>query len=166
MYNFLSHTHITFLFSPLLFLSPLFLTNEKREQQGCPKSCTKIVVQISLLLCIRVLKNSKKNLTWTSQSGQDSREVFGYWFDLNHLYPTPCVKPNSFFLSSFNHSGTMKDAEAAYVFINFAPLNRRLDWCYSIDQQTIKFNFRLKSFKKITGTHIAQLKCLSRQNCN
>lgn len=31
------------------FLSLLFLTNKKREQQGCPKIYTKIVVQISLL---------------------------------------------------------------------------------------------------------------------
>jgi ABC-type Na+ efflux pump permease subunit len=49
LYNFLTHTHIIFLFSLFFFLSPLFLTNEKREQQGCPESCTKIVVQISLL---------------------------------------------------------------------------------------------------------------------
>jgi hypothetical protein len=49
LYNFLSHTYIIFLFSLFLFLSPLFMTNEKREQQGCTKSCTKIVVQISLL---------------------------------------------------------------------------------------------------------------------
>jgi len=47
-YNFLSHTYIMFLFSLFLFLSLLFLTNEKREQQGCLKGCTKIVVQISL----------------------------------------------------------------------------------------------------------------------
>ena len=50
LYNFISHTHIIFLFSLFLFFSPLFLINEKREQQGCPKSCIKIVVQISLLL--------------------------------------------------------------------------------------------------------------------
>jgi len=49
LYNFFSHTHIIFLFSLFLFLSPLFLTNKKREQQSCPRNCTKIVVQISLL---------------------------------------------------------------------------------------------------------------------
>jgi len=33
LYNFLSHTHIIFLFSLFSFLSLLFLTNEKREQK-------------------------------------------------------------------------------------------------------------------------------------
>ena len=37
LYNFLFHTHIMFLFSLFIFLSLLFLTNEKREQQSCLK---------------------------------------------------------------------------------------------------------------------------------
>jgi len=45
LYNFLSHTHIIFLFSLFLFLSLLFLTNKKREQQCYPK-----IVQLSLLI--------------------------------------------------------------------------------------------------------------------
>jgi hypothetical protein len=43
----LSYSHYVFILS--LPFSLLFLTNEKREQQGCLKGCTKIVVQISLL---------------------------------------------------------------------------------------------------------------------
>jgi len=39
--NFLSHTHIIILFSLFLFLSPLFLTNEKREKEIVTKSCIK-----------------------------------------------------------------------------------------------------------------------------
>jgi len=39
--NFLSHTYIILLFSLFLFLSPLFLTNEKREKRSCHKSCIK-----------------------------------------------------------------------------------------------------------------------------
>jgi len=50
LYNFLFHTHIMFLFSLFIFLSLLFLTNEKREQQSCLKGCTKMVVKISLLV--------------------------------------------------------------------------------------------------------------------
>jgi len=46
--NFLSHTHIMFLVSLFLFLSLLFLTNKKREKEGCHKICHQMVVQISL----------------------------------------------------------------------------------------------------------------------
>ena len=51
-YNFcttLSSYLYYFLSSLYSFLTLLFLTNEKREQQSCLKGCTKIVVQISLL---------------------------------------------------------------------------------------------------------------------
>jgi len=63
LYNFLSHTHIIFLFYLFLFLSPLFLTNKKKEQQRCPKNCTRIVVQISLLFSLTSLGlcGKKKN---------------------------------------------------------------------------------------------------------
>lgn len=50
LYNFFSYTHIIFLFSFFIFL--LFLTNDNREQQDCPKSCTKRIIQISLLQII------------------------------------------------------------------------------------------------------------------
>jgi len=39
--NFLSHTHIILLFSLFLFLSPLFLINEKREKRSYHISCLK-----------------------------------------------------------------------------------------------------------------------------
>jgi len=45
----LSYSYYLLIFSLPFSLSLLFLTNEKREQQDCPKSCTKRVVQISLL---------------------------------------------------------------------------------------------------------------------
>jgi len=50
--NFLSHTHIIILFSLFLFLSPLFLTNEKREKRSCHQKLYQMVVQISLLFTI------------------------------------------------------------------------------------------------------------------
>jgi len=53
LYNFLSHTHIIF-YSLSSFFSLLFLTNKKREKQSYPKSWTKIVVQISLLIYLIV----------------------------------------------------------------------------------------------------------------
>jgi len=37
--NFFSYTHVIFFSSLFLFLSPLFLTNKKREKQGCYQSC-------------------------------------------------------------------------------------------------------------------------------
>ena len=50
----LSYSHYLLILSLPFFLSLLFLTNEKREQQGCPKSCTKKVVQISLFLYLYI----------------------------------------------------------------------------------------------------------------
>jgi len=55
LYNYLSYTHIMFLFSFFIFFSQLFLTNEKKEQQSCLKGCTKMVVKISLLFLIMTL---------------------------------------------------------------------------------------------------------------
>jgi len=49
LHNFLSHTHIMFLFS-LHFSLTIIFDHEKREQQSCLKSCIKMVVKISLLL--------------------------------------------------------------------------------------------------------------------
>jgi len=37
--NFISHTHIILLFSLFLFLSPLILTNKKREKRSCHINC-------------------------------------------------------------------------------------------------------------------------------
>jgi len=47
--NFLSHTHMLFVSSLFIFLSPLFLTNKKREMQSCHQGCLQIDVHISLL---------------------------------------------------------------------------------------------------------------------
>jgi len=60
LYNFLSHTHIMFLFSLFFFSLSMFLTNEKRKQQNCLKICTKIVVKISLLI-LKIHKKTKEN---------------------------------------------------------------------------------------------------------
>jgi len=49
--NFLSHTHIIFLFSLFLFLSLLSLTNQRRENQSCHKSCTKELYKYHYSLC-------------------------------------------------------------------------------------------------------------------
>jgi len=53
LYNFLSYTHIIFLFSLFLFLSPKSCTKIVVQISllfGCPTSCHKMVVQISFLI--------------------------------------------------------------------------------------------------------------------
>ena len=52
--NFLSHTYIILLFSFFLFLSPLFLTNKKRERER------KIVTKVVSNNCSNITTLSKK----------------------------------------------------------------------------------------------------------
>jgi len=62
---------MTFLSSLFLFLSSLFLTNKKREKQGCHHSCHQLNVQISLLYPLITLSTLYKLESYY-------KRVFGY----------------------------------------------------------------------------------------
>jgi len=58
--NFLSHTHIIFLLSLIMFLSPLFFTNKKGEKENCHESCTKWLFKYHCSSKIDHISNNSK----------------------------------------------------------------------------------------------------------
>ena len=81
LYNFLSHTHIIFLFSLPFFFSLFVFDQWEERTKGCLKSCTKKVVQISLLI-----RKRNNNIIMYTLVTQKKNHVYNEWFLFTYNY--------------------------------------------------------------------------------
>jgi len=81
LYNFLSHTHIIFLFSLPFFFSLFVFDQWEERAKGCLKSCTKKVVQISLLI-----RKRNNNIIMYTLVTQKKNHVYNEWFLFTYNY--------------------------------------------------------------------------------